>query len=92
MGLIIPLARAKAFLAWVSKFPLVGLKIPVTRSQNSLLWVSKIPSFGQLYPVYREIKMVLLCWPELMSVQFAADIFAKCCTIASKTKFAPPPP
>ena len=88
MGLIIPLARAKAFLAWVSKFPLVGLKIPVTRSQNSLIWVSKIPSFGQLYPVYREIKMVLLCWPELMSVQFAADIFAEWGKIAAKMKSA----
>ena len=91
MGLIIPLDRAMAFLAWVSKFPSVGLKIPDTRSQKSLLWVSKFPSFGQLYPVYREIKMVLLCWPELMSVQFTSDIFAEHGATAAKTKFAPGP-
>ena len=35
--------------------------------------------------------MALLCWPELMSVQFAADIFAEYGIIASKTKFAPGP-
>ena len=33
--------------------------------------------------------MVLLCWPELMLVQFAADIFAECGKIASKMKSAP---
>ena len=46
MGLIIPLAEAKAFLAWVSKFPLVGLKNHWIGSQNSRSWVSKFPSFG----------------------------------------------
>ena len=42
---------------------------------------------GNFYPVYREIKMALLCWPELMSVQFATDIFAECGKIAPKLKF-----
>ena len=64
MGLIIPLVRAKAFLAWVSKFPHMGLKIPLSGSQKSLDRVSKFPPVGLKNPPSKRRK------PNLNSTLF----------------------